>query len=134
MPLDPLTMDWLTRNDLFTTAFRYLEQGELDEADWWLHPPWNRRKSRPSLLDAERLPRQHAEQLKTGMAAWLDSEGNAGDGGGTKGRYVRATRATVGQKFKQPVPAADAPPGVARWSFACFASVCNTRLSQEITV
>src|SRR5262249_19515495 len=33
MPFDPPTMDWLTRNDLFTTAFRYLEQGELDEAD-----------------------------------------------------------------------------------------------------
>jgi hypothetical protein len=33
MPLDPLTTDRLTRNDLFTAAFRCLEQGDLDEAD-----------------------------------------------------------------------------------------------------
>jgi hypothetical protein len=30
-----------------------LEQAEGDS--WWLHPPWNKRKARPSVLDVERL-------------------------------------------------------------------------------
>src|SRR5262245_18332669 len=45
MPLDPLTMDWLTRNDLFATAIRYLEQGELDEADGLLPNSWSGRRT-----------------------------------------------------------------------------------------
>ena len=41
------------------TALRLL-QLELQEEegdDWWLHPPWNPHKSRPSVLDMERLLR-----------------------------------------------------------------------------
>ena len=37
-------------------------QFELQEEagdDWWLHPPWNPHKTRPSVLDVERLLRQH---------------------------------------------------------------------------
>lgn len=33
MSLDPPTMAWLTYNDLFTSAFRSLERGDLDQAD-----------------------------------------------------------------------------------------------------
>jgi hypothetical protein len=48
MPLDPPKMDWLTGNDLFTTAFRYLEQGELDEAHWAFAEFLERTKEDPS--------------------------------------------------------------------------------------
>jgi hypothetical protein len=63
------------------TALRLL-QLELEQRggdDWWLHPPWNRGKSRPSVLDTERLLRGHAEELRQGLAQWLDHEGNTGD-------------------------------------------------------
>jgi hypothetical protein len=57
------------------TALRLL-QFELQEKRgeaWWLHPPWNRGKSRPSVLDVERLLWQHREELQQALAAWLDS-------------------------------------------------------------
>jgi hypothetical protein len=63
------------------TALRLL-QLELRQHrgdDWWLHPPWNPHKSRPSVLDVERLLRQHQEELQQGLADWLDNVGNAGD-------------------------------------------------------
>lgn len=63
------------------TALRLL-QLELEASrgdDWWLRPPWNRGKSRPRVLDVERLLRAHAEELRRGLARWLDSEGNTGE-------------------------------------------------------
>ncbi len=42
---------------LLLTLLRLL-QGRLEEAEgdsWWFHPPWNKRKARPSVLDLERL-------------------------------------------------------------------------------
>ena len=63
------------------TALRLL-QLELQEGrgdDWWLHPPWNPRKTRPSVLDVERLLREHRQELRQGLADWLDNEGNTGD-------------------------------------------------------
>jgi hypothetical protein len=63
------------------TALRLL-QFELQQHrgdDWWLHPPWNPHKSRPSVLDVGRLLRQHQEELQQGLADWLDNAGKAGD-------------------------------------------------------
>jgi hypothetical protein len=63
------------------TAMRLLQM-ELQEErgdDWWLHPPWNPSKTRPSVLDVGRLLRQHREGIQRCLAAWLDSEGNAGE-------------------------------------------------------
>ena len=63
------------------TALRLL-QFELQQRrgdDWWLHPPWNPRKTRPSVLDVERLLRQHQEELRQGLASWLENEKMAGD-------------------------------------------------------
>lgn len=63
------------------TAMRLL-QFELQASrgdDWWVRPPWNRRKSRPSVLDVERLLREHRGELQRGLADWLDHEGNTGD-------------------------------------------------------
>jgi hypothetical protein len=39
-----------------------LEQAEGDQ--WWFHPPWNKRKARPSVLDLERLLRQHRAEIQ----------------------------------------------------------------------
>ena len=44
---------------------------------WWLHPPWNPGKTRASVLDVERLLRQHRDGIQRCLADWLDSEGNA---------------------------------------------------------
>jgi hypothetical protein len=62
------------------TALRLL-QWELQQQrgdDWWLHPPWNPHKTRPSVLDVERLLRQHREGIRRCLADWLDSERKAG--------------------------------------------------------
>jgi hypothetical protein len=63
------------------TAMRLLQM-ELQRRqgdDWWLHPPWDRHKSRPSVLDVGRLLREHQGQLRQGLAEWLDNEGNTAD-------------------------------------------------------
>jgi hypothetical protein len=63
------------------TALRLLQlalQGQVGD-DWWLHPPWNRGKTRPSVLDVERLLWQHREAMQQGLAEWLDSEANAAE-------------------------------------------------------
>jgi hypothetical protein len=63
------------------TALRLL-QFELQRQrgdDWWLHPPWNPHKSRPSVLDVERLLWQHRAAIQQCLADWLDSEGNTGE-------------------------------------------------------
>ncbi len=69
-----------TTQALFATmsALRLL-QLELQQAQgdgWWLRPPWNPNKSRPSILDVERLLWQHRQQIQQGLADWLDNEGN----------------------------------------------------------
>jgi hypothetical protein len=49
------------------------------EDDWWLRPPWNPRKERPSVLDLGRLWWRHREGIQACLSAWLASEGNATD-------------------------------------------------------
>jgi hypothetical protein len=63
------------------TALRLLQFALQEQRgdDWWLHPPWNPHKSRPSVLDVERLLRQHRAGIQQCLASWLDSEGKAGD-------------------------------------------------------
>ena len=52
-----------------------LEQESGDA--WWLHPPWDRRKARPSVRDVERLLWQHRGEIQRGLAAWLEEGGKA---------------------------------------------------------
>jgi hypothetical protein len=55
------------------TLLRLL-QFRLQEAEgdgWWLHPPWNPRKTRPSVLDVERLLRQHRQDFQRLLSARL---------------------------------------------------------------
>jgi hypothetical protein len=51
-----------------------LLQLRLDERlgeSWWLHPPWNPHKTRPSVLDLERFLRQHRAAIQQGLSDWL---------------------------------------------------------------
>jgi hypothetical protein len=65
-----------TTQALFVTlaTLRRLEWalGSLGEEDWWLRPPWNRRKTRPSVLDLGRLLRRHRVEIQQHLADWLD--------------------------------------------------------------
>jgi hypothetical protein len=69
-----------TTQALLTTmsALRLLqmELQEEDGEDWWLHPPWNPNKSRPSILDVQRLLRAYREEIQQGLADWLQTQGN----------------------------------------------------------
>jgi hypothetical protein len=48
------------------TAMRLLEEKLRAEQgdEWWFHPPWNKGKQRPSVLDVQRLLWQHREQFQ----------------------------------------------------------------------
>jgi hypothetical protein len=68
------------------TALRLL-QFRLEQevgTDWWLHPPWNPGKVRPSVLDVERLLRQHRQEIQQSLADWLEESEKAGESEGTK--------------------------------------------------
>ncbi len=39
--------------------------------DWWLHPPWNRRKDRPSVRDVERILWQYRAEIQAHLSDWL---------------------------------------------------------------
>ncbi len=67
-----------TTQTLFTTltALRLL-QLELQERqgdEWWFHPPWNPNKSRPSVLDVERLLWEHRAGIQQCLSAWVESQ------------------------------------------------------------
>jgi hypothetical protein len=68
-----------------TLTLLRLLQYRLDEGagdQWWLHPPWNARKTRPSVLDVERLLWQHRQGIQQGLAAWLEKGERAGQDAG----------------------------------------------------
>lgn len=71
-----------TTQTLFVTlTLLRLFQGRLEEVagdGWWLHPPWNPGKTRPSVLDVERLLRRQREEIQQGLASWLENEEKAG--------------------------------------------------------
>ena len=52
---------------------------------WWFHPPWNPRKTRPSVLDLGRLLRQHAREIKRLLAAQLGTDDKTEPAGATGG-------------------------------------------------
>ncbi len=60
-----------TQAQLLVMALLRLLQFRLEEAEgdsWWFHPPWNKRKARPSVLDLERLWRQHGPEIRRLLA------------------------------------------------------------------
>jgi DDE superfamily endonuclease len=62
---------WVTMSLLRLLQFRLEGCGEVD---WWLRPPWNKDKDRPSVLDAERLMRRHRGEIQRFLSDWLGTE------------------------------------------------------------
>jgi hypothetical protein len=63
-----------TQMQLLAMTLLRLLQFQLEEAEgdsWWFHPPWNKRKARPSVLDLERLLRQHRAEIQALLADTL---------------------------------------------------------------
>ena len=68
-----------TQAQLLVLTLLRLLQLRLEAADgdsWWSHPPWNPRKSRPSILDLERLLWQHRAAIQALLAESLGSDEN----------------------------------------------------------
>jgi hypothetical protein len=56
-----------TQAQLLSMTLLRLLQFRLEEAEgdaWWFHPPWNPRKTRPSVLDLERLLGQQRSEIQ----------------------------------------------------------------------
>ena len=64
---------WVTMSLLRLLQFRLQASGK---EGWWFQPPWNKKKDRPSVLDAERLMRRHREQIQRLLSKWARNEGN----------------------------------------------------------
>jgi hypothetical protein len=63
-----------TQMQLLAMTLLRLLQLKLEEAEgdsWWFHPPWNKRKTRPSVLDLERLLWQHRAAMQALLAEAL---------------------------------------------------------------
>jgi hypothetical protein len=68
-----------TQAQLLVLTLLRLLQLRLEAADgdgWWFHPPWNTRKTRPSILDLERLLWQHRGEIQQLLSQELGSGGN----------------------------------------------------------
>ena len=65
-------VQWVTLSLLRLAQFRLEAE---DCKDWWLRPPWNRKKDRPSVLDVE----------PAAATAWLGDPGPAGEMAGRGG-------------------------------------------------
>ena len=66
-------VQWETLSLLRWAQFRWGRR----PTDWWLRPPWNRKKDRPSVLDVERLLRRHGSEIRDLLAKWLGKEEGA---------------------------------------------------------
>jgi DDE superfamily endonuclease len=64
---------WVTMSLLRLLQFRLEGSGEVD---WWFRPPWHKDKDRPSVLDAERLMRRHAAEIRRLLSEWLGDQGD----------------------------------------------------------
>ena len=67
-------VQWVTLSLLRLAQFRLASEGSTD---WWLRPPWNLKKDRPSVLDVERLLRRHGSEIRNLLAKWLGKEEGA---------------------------------------------------------
>jgi hypothetical protein len=77
-PIERTTQaQWVTMSLLRLLQFRLDEQGC---SDWWSPPPWNKKKDRPSILDAERLMRRHREEIQRLLSDWVGHEGKTQGG------------------------------------------------------
>jgi hypothetical protein len=74
-PIERTTQaQWVKMSLLRLLQFRLDEQGC---SDWWSPPPWNKKKDRPSILDAERLMRRHREEIQRLLSDWVEHAGKS---------------------------------------------------------
>jgi hypothetical protein len=76
-PIERTTQALLVTLTVMRLWQRHLERECGD--DWWLHPPWNRGKQRPSVLDVERLLRRHRDEMTRGLSEWLQAGANSAE-------------------------------------------------------
>ena len=67
--------EWVTMSLLRLLQFRLEASGTVG---WWLRPPWNKKKDRPSVLDGLRLMRRHRGRIQD---VKRESQANQGDRG-----------------------------------------------------
>lgn len=63
-----------TQAQLLVLTLLRLLQFRLEEAEgdsWWFHPPWNKQKSRASVLDLGRLLWQQRSEMQACLSEWL---------------------------------------------------------------
>lgn len=75
-PIERTTQSVLT--GLTGLRLLQLELGACVGESWWLHPPWDRAKSRPSIRDVERLLWENREGIGRCLSVWLDGEEESG--------------------------------------------------------
>jgi len=68
-----LRTSWI---EMLTLSLLRLLQFELDArgVPWWQAPPWNKKKTRPSVLDVERWFGRYRPEIQQLVSAWLASE------------------------------------------------------------
>ena len=79
-------VQWVTLSLLRLAQFRLEAEGSTD---WWLRPPWNRKKDRPSVLDVERLLRRHGSEIRNLLVIWWPRRRERPGTGGEKWLWVR---------------------------------------------
>jgi hypothetical protein len=69
-----LRTSWAQMVTMSLLRLLQLELERRGQEDWWLRPPWNRRKTRPSILDLERLLRGRREEFAQLLRDWLETQ------------------------------------------------------------
>jgi hypothetical protein len=69
-----LRTSWAQMVTMSVLRLLQLELEQRGQEDWWLRPPWNRRKTRPSILDLERLLRGRREEFAQLLRDWLEMQ------------------------------------------------------------
>jgi hypothetical protein len=79
-----LRTSWAEMAALSLLRLLQLRLQKQGQDDWWLRPPWNKRKTRPSILDVERLLRGQRENLCKSLRDWLETEEKEEERKGTR--------------------------------------------------
>jgi hypothetical protein len=69
-----LRTSWAQMAALSLLRLLQLQLEQRGQEDWWLRPPWNKRKKRPSILDMERLLRSQRPELVKLLRNWLEMQ------------------------------------------------------------
>ncbi|MFL5333802.1 MAG: transposase [Geminicoccaceae bacterium] len=74
-----LRTSWAQMVTMSLLRLLQLRLEQSGQEDWWLRPPWNKRKARPSILDVERLLRGQRAELAALLRGWLEMQEKEGE-------------------------------------------------------